>query len=115
MINVATMILNELGIKDVVTALTGANALTIYDDIDEIINVIICDLNMPEMDGIELLRHLAERNYTGAVILVSGEDAHILNTAEKFAKEHRLNVIGVLEKPITPAAIKASLIKLKNP
>jgi len=112
MLDLEMMMLNTLGINNVMVALTGTKALAIMDEIDDIIHAVVCDLNMPEMDGIELLRHLAARNYTGGVMLISGEDARILHTAEKLANEHRLNVIGVLEKPITPKEIEASLKKL---
>lgn len=114
MLNIEMMILNELGINDVITAMTGEEALKVLEEIDGMADVIICDLNMPEMDGVELLRHLAARSYTGAVMLVSGEDARILNTAKKLAAEHRLNVIGVLKKPLTPAEVKDSLSKLET-
>jgi EAL domain-containing protein (putative c-di-GMP-specific phosphodiesterase class I) len=56
---------------------------------------------MPEMDGVQFVRHLVERKYAGALILLSGADEKVLQTAEKLARAHRLNVLGYLKKPFT--------------
>jgi len=106
---VTTIILNDLGIYKVFTALSGHQALEALEDMQYAIDIIICDLNMPEMDGIEFTRHLAQKNYTGALIISSGEDIRILKTVEKLAIEHELQVLGVLEKPITQAKISQLL------
>ncbi|PPQ35216.1 EAL domain-containing response regulator [Rhodopila globiformis] len=62
--------------------------------------LILCDLQMPEMDGIELIRQLGQLGYNGALALVSGEDRRILQTAERLAAAHCLNVLGALQKPV---------------
>ena len=106
---VTKLILNDLGIYRVHTALSGNRALEILAEMDNAIDIIICDLNMPEMDGIELTRHLAARKYSGSVALLSGEDIRILRTVEKLAIEHELQVLGVLEKPVTQAKLRQLL------
>ncbi len=100
-----TLMLNDLGIKNVFSALSGPLALDIIDDQANNIDLVICDLNMPVMDGVELVRHLAERQFAGALILASGEDIRIMRTVEKLAAEHDLHVLGSLEKPITLAKL----------
>jgi len=69
---------------------------------------------MPEMDGIEFLRHLAKTSFDGFIVLVSGEGERILKSAEKLAAEHQLNILGVVSKPITPRAIQNVFEKLDN-
>ena len=98
---VTTLILNDLGVKQIYSAMSGHEALTILEEMKYAIDIVICDLNMPEMDGIEFTRHLARRNYPGSLALLSGEDIRILKTVEKLAIEHDLHVLGILEKPIT--------------
>jgi EAL domain-containing protein (putative c-di-GMP-specific phosphodiesterase class I)/CheY-like chemotaxis protein len=68
-------------------------------------DVIFLDLNMPEMDGIEVLRHLAELNSTAAIVLLSGEDNTIIKMAKNLAQLRSLNVITGIDKPITVSQI----------
>lgn len=55
---------------------------------------------MPDMDGIEFIRQLAHLGYRGVLVLVSGEDERILQSAERLARAHRLRVAGTLFKPV---------------
>ncbi len=109
---VSTVMLNDLGISKVLNAMSGPAALDLLTENRDEIDVIICDLNMPEMDGVEFIRHLAQRDYEGSLILTSGEDVRILRTVEKLAIEHDLHMLGVLEKPATPAKISELLDQL---
>jgi EAL domain-containing protein (putative c-di-GMP-specific phosphodiesterase class I) len=109
---VMTVMLNDLGISGVLNAMSGPEALKILEHNVSGVDVVICDLNMPEMDGVEFIRHLAKRNYSGSLILTSGEDLRILKTVEKLAIEHDLHVLGVLEKPAIPAKLSELLDSL---
>ena len=102
---VTSVMLNDLGVSRVINAMSGPAALDILKAQGDAIDVIICDLNMPSMDGVEFIRHLSRRDYKGSLILTSGEDLRILKTVEKLAIEHDLQVLGVLEKPVTPAKL----------
>jgi EAL domain-containing protein (putative c-di-GMP-specific phosphodiesterase class I)/CheY-like chemotaxis protein len=62
-------------------------------------SVIILDLVMPEMDGIEILRLLGERNCKARIILMSGINIRVIETAKKLAQSLGLTVIGHLQKP----------------
>jgi EAL domain-containing protein (putative c-di-GMP-specific phosphodiesterase class I)/ActR/RegA family two-component response regulator len=79
------------------------------DDFDRLyhhgIDVVVLDLWMPRRDGIELLRHLAERGSRARVILVSGFDERVLDAARGVAASYGLNVIGALSKPVRLAAL----------
>ncbi|TNF89219.1 MAG: hybrid sensor histidine kinase/response regulator, partial [Gammaproteobacteria bacterium] len=56
---ITTVMLNDLGFSGVLNAMSGPAALEILEENGAGIDVIICDLNMPEMDGVEFIRHLA--------------------------------------------------------
>ncbi|MFN3234585.1 MAG: EAL domain-containing protein [Gammaproteobacteria bacterium] len=114
MIDLVKTSVTNLGIKEIKTALNGKVALALIDDESNAFNLLLCDLNMPEMDGAELMRHLASRNYSGDIILFSGEDKRVLEISEQLAKKHNLNVLGVLEKPLDIEKFKALLAKEKD-
>ncbi len=63
-------------------------------------SIMMLDLHMPEMDGIEVMRHLAQMQNTPALILLSGHDISVLHSAEKLCKAHGLEVIGCFRKPL---------------
>ena len=113
-LEVEKLMLKEMGISNIFTATTGKEALAFLDDHGSSIHLIMLDLNMPGMDGIAFLRHLATRNYDGSILLVSGQHRRILQTATRLAGEHRLKVLGFVEKPIKPVDVKHFLDKLKD-
>src|SRR3954447_2020239 len=92
--------LKRLGIVDISCFERAREALAALPASGDGNCLILCDLQMPEMDGIELIRQLGRVGYTGSLVLVSGEDMRILQTAERLASAHRLNVLGVLQKPV---------------
>ena len=61
--------------------------------------LILLDLVMPGMDGIEILRLLGERNCQAHIILMSGINIRVIETAKKLAQSLGLTVVGYLQKP----------------
>jgi len=112
MLHQIQLTLNKVGINDISLLNNGTSALETITS-GNWFDIIFLDLNMPQMDGIEVMRNLAVFNYTGAVALFSGEDFRILKTAESLASAHNLNVIGTLSKPVTVDSIQALLEKYK--
>ncbi|MCF8168335.1 MAG: response regulator, partial [Rhodoferax sp.] len=68
--------LNQLGVKEILTANDGRVALRVLSSLDPAPNFVICDVFMPDMDGTEFLDHLATRGYSGGIIMLSGVDAN---------------------------------------
>ncbi|MGB7547641.1 MAG: EAL domain-containing response regulator [Terracidiphilus sp.] len=71
--------------------------------------LILLDLMMPEMDGIEVLRLLGERRCKARILLISGMNKRVLETAEKLAQTLGLSVVGHLQKPFQLAELKKVL------
>lgn len=63
------------------------------------IDIVILDLFMPDMDGIEVLRLLNAKQSSASLVFVSGKDKSILQSAQKLALEMRFEVLGILQKP----------------
>ncbi len=98
--NLTTLVLKKIGCSQISTSTNGHDALDALKKTTSPFDVIICDLNMPEMDGIELMRHAAEMNFQNGIIYLSGQDDRLLATAYDLARSHKLNVLGVLPKPL---------------
>ena len=111
-LNLTARMLNKVGVDQIVTARSGANALEILNSYFGDSDVILVDLNMPGMDGIEFLRHLSKRKCTAGIMLPSSEDTRVLNTVRELAEGHDLNVLGTLPKPFSPSAISELLANL---
>ena len=101
MLDFLCMAVEKSGVGNVISATSGAEALDQVEDNKQMIDIIVCDLQMPEMDGIEVIRQLANDGFGGGVILVSAEDKRVLKTAENMAEVRGLNVIGSLSKPMS--------------
>jgi EAL domain-containing protein (putative c-di-GMP-specific phosphodiesterase class I) len=110
MLKLLGKMLKDLGFTEITACCSGRDALEAIDSSGKSPNLILLDLNMPEMDGIEFVRHLVERRYTGSLIPISGEDERMLQTASKLVQAHKIHVPGHLQKPITPESL-ASLLK----
>lgn len=104
----ANMLAN-LGFTAVTTCGSGHMALALIDDAAASPHLIMLDLNMPEMDGIEFVRHLVDRRYKGGLILVSGEDERMQQSVEKLVRAHRISILGYLCKPVLPDRLAALL------
>ena len=88
---------------------TTKDPSTFADFVTRETSLIVLDLMMPEMDGIEVLRQLGERRVTARILLMSGMDNRILETAERLAQSLGLWVVGRLQKPIPLPALKEAL------
>ena len=71
------------------------------------------DLNMPGMDGIELLSALSETDYEGSVVIVSAMDSRVLQLAVDIAKNHKVNLLGCVPKPIKERELAFSVQKMQ--
>jgi DNA-binding response OmpR family regulator len=71
--------------------------------------MVALDLGMPGMDGVELLRFLAAESFAGPVLIISGFDRRVLESAFRLGEALGLNMVGPLEKPVRLEALEAIL------
>lgn len=95
--------LEELGDFHVATANHAKAALAMLQTSPP--ELMVCDLSMPDMDGIEFLRHVAGEGYNGTVVLLSGMESAVLKAAERLAMAQGLTILGACAKPVSAAEL----------
>lgn len=94
-----------LGAGNVYQAADGREALTIVQDPSTPVDIVISDLEMPGMDGMEFLRHLGEGGFGVSVILVSALGRDLLASIETMTKTYGVRLLGVVGKPLSPTKL----------
>jgi DNA-binding NarL/FixJ family response regulator len=74
--------------------------------------MVALDLGMP-VDGIELIRFISAQDYRGPVLIVSGFDRRVLESAFRLGEALGLNMAGPVEKPVRLEVLEDLLTKLK--
>ena len=77
-------------------------------------DVVALDLGMPGMDGVELIRFLAAESYRAPVLIISGFDRRVLESAFRLGEALGLIMAGPLEKPVRLEELEAFLTDLKS-
>lgn len=92
--------LRKLGFTACHVAADGQEGLRILEKLECAPDLILCDIFMPNKDGIELLAELAKRRYPGKVVLISGGQGLMLGVAHQLATSGGLHVAAKLAKPL---------------
>ncbi len=108
---VIAMVAGDLGMA--CTALTSA--LQMDEELDPGVTAIVIDLMMPGMDGIEVVRRLAERQCRATIVLMSGHDRSVLRSVQEMAHALGLRTGEPLQKPFRLADIRAMLNAVAEP
>lgn len=72
----------------------------------ELPGMVALDLGMPGMDGVELLRFLSAEGFEGPVLIISGFDRRVLESAFRLGEALGLRMVGPLEKPVRLEALE---------
>ena len=90
----------------VFTAGSAEDALPIIKE--ECPDIMLLDVNLPKMNGIDMLKLVREFNNTVKVIMVTGYDTDF----QKDPEFQKLNVLGVMGKPVNIEALDSSIEKI---
>lgn len=101
----------SLHVADIKGTTNPSEALSYINKKQNEIDLIVSDLQMPEMDGLEFLRHLNSMKYVGKLAIISGVKSDLLDHASRLAKMHRLNIIGHVPKPVTKNSLDNVFLK----
>lgn len=105
-------VLQGMGIENIAYAADGKAAIELIERGEPRIGLVFCDLLMPDMDGVEVVRYVAALEHKPAFVFISGANAALLSTAADMARARGLMVLGAIEKPISSQAVGAMLAKL---
>lgn len=89
------------------TANSGMQALDLLKT--ERYDIIITDLEMPELDGFGLIRAISELDWDPGLILVTQHSERSLHSARELALAYSVNLLGTLSKPIDRDELRATL------
>jgi len=78
-------------------------------------SVVVVDLMMPEVDGIQVLRYLSSQKFQSEIILISGYDKKVLTVAGQLAKALGLHVRASIQKPIGLNSLREILTQRGDP
>jgi two-component system chemotaxis response regulator CheY len=108
-LKVLQMSLKELGINQIFTAEDGYEALQFLGSCGDLVNIVICDWNMPKMTGIELLTQIRSVDPLVPFLMITGRADH------ESVMEAKVNgVSGFIAKPYSVDELEKKLRYLQT-
>src|SRR4051812_19698998 len=98
---------------EVKAAESPAQFLDVYETFNP--SLIVLDLQYSDGDGIELLTYLKQSHCTAPILLISGFDARVLETARRVGIASGLTIVDALVKPVQPEALEQFLDAHREP
>jgi EAL domain-containing protein (putative c-di-GMP-specific phosphodiesterase class I)/AmiR/NasT family two-component response regulator len=112
---VAVGMLRSIGVGAVLEAPDGAQALDRISAEGELPDIVMCDLRMPGMDGIEFIRRLSEAPTSPSLILASALDKPLLRSVEHMARAQGVAVLGAVRKPLSRERLEQLISRFERP
>jgi EAL domain-containing protein (putative c-di-GMP-specific phosphodiesterase class I)/CheY-like chemotaxis protein len=101
--------LARLGIRNITQAADGSAALDMLATLSPTPAVLIIDLEMPVMDGVELIHRLSKLPVHPAVIVVSARESVLIESVENMVKDLGIPLLGAVRKPISQDTLRQLL------
>ena len=101
--------LQDLGAEHVYGAEDGKAALEIMATLEKAVDVVVSDLDMPGMDGMEFIRRVGEEHRDVAMMVLSAQEAAVLAAVESMAAAYGVRFLGAIAKPATAHKLRAAL------
>ena len=99
-------LLDRAGVGQLYWANNGRTALEMFRRGPQV-DVVVCDLLMPEMDGQTFLTLLHDEGHSPSVVIASGADPDTRREMEDTAIRLGMRVLGFLSKPVSLDALLA--------
>lgn len=99
------------GAEQVLSAVDGQEALGILATTQPPIDIVITDLDMPGMDGMEFIRRIAELREPVSLIVLSSMDSQLIRTVESMTRAYGATLLGAIEKPATAKKLEGVIAR----
>jgi EAL domain-containing protein (putative c-di-GMP-specific phosphodiesterase class I)/CheY-like chemotaxis protein len=107
--------LARLGARTIFNAPDGNTALEIYKSADPPVDIIITDLNMPGMDGMQFIRHVGESGMPVALIVATDQERSLITSVEMMARAYGVHLLDGIKKPLTARNLAAAISRYRPP
>jgi EAL domain-containing protein (putative c-di-GMP-specific phosphodiesterase class I) len=104
----AVAVVRSLGAAEVFEAADGVEALAVLE-VETGIDLVLCDLEMPRMDGVALIGEIAARGLNPDLLILSSMEGGILESVKHMALSYGLMSSAVLPKPVSKEQLIAVL------
>jgi diguanylate cyclase (GGDEF)-like protein len=96
-------VVSSLGYHSLIAA-DGLEAIKILKE--KKCDIVLCDLVMPRMDGMEVLKHILKHHFDTDVIIATGHNKKV-----RYADVIRAGALDFIKKPIDQAELEAKLAR----
>jgi EAL domain-containing protein (putative c-di-GMP-specific phosphodiesterase class I)/CheY-like chemotaxis protein len=107
-------LMRDLGVEMIYEAGDGQEALDLLALLRLPPSLLVVDLEMPGMDGVELIQQLQARGINVPLVVASSRESSLLASVETMIQALGMQVLGALEKPLNEAKILAAMRSFSN-
>ncbi|OEE58127.1 diguanylate phosphodiesterase [Enterovibrio norvegicus FF-454] len=98
--------LNDLGYKYVTRFSSSVDAINEVRRFPAKYDIVLTDLNMPDIDGMGVIRELGNMSFKGGVCIISDLDVRIIELAAEVARQQFICLLGNVSKPLKVEALQ---------
>lgn len=102
-------LLRQIGFGSVLSANDGINALRLLEQHGLPVDLVLTDLDMPGMDGVELIQQLAKRRLAANLIAASANQPRLQEAARSLPRDCAMRLLATIAKPVRLEALQSLL------